>query len=184
MKIVLVRHGETENNLNNIIQGRTNSRLSEAGIRQARKLRGRISKMDFDACYTSSLARSVETAMILIGDRVKMITDDRIIERGMGELEGKERGTYNHKLYWDYELNCSDYGVESIKDLVARAKDFYNFILDKYDDNSSILIVTHGAFYRVFRHLLLNHEITGDLFDGFISNCQMEIFDIHKKKND
>ena len=39
MKIVLVRHGETENNLNNIIQGRTNSRLSEAGIRQARKLR-------------------------------------------------------------------------------------------------------------------------------------------------
>ena len=68
----------------------------------------------------SPLVRCVETAFILVGDRVEMIRDDRLIEREMGELEGRPREEYNVYRYWDYDLNTSDRGVEPIQDVFKR----------------------------------------------------------------
>ena len=48
-----------------------------------------IKEKHYDYCYMSPLVRCVETALILIGDRVEMIPEKRLIERGLGELEGR-----------------------------------------------------------------------------------------------
>ena len=95
MKITLVRHGETDFNKEGKIQGLSNNLLNDTGRRQCRDLRMRLSDKHFDYCYMSPLVRTVETAMILIGDRVEMIPDKRLIERDMGELEGKSRDEYD-----------------------------------------------------------------------------------------
>lgn len=178
MIITLVRHGQTEENYEGNMQGRRNVLLNDTGRRQCQKLRDKIKDTKYDYCYMSPLVRCVETAMILIGDRVEMIRDDRLIERDIGDFEGKNRDTYDVKKYWDYELNSSDGGVESVHSLIERCEDFLNYIKEKYDDNTSILIVTHHAPYRALRLLINKKELKGVLVDGKIDNAQSESFEI------
>ena len=117
MKIYLVRHGKTDANKNNILAGqKENVQLSEEGIRQANALKLKISNIKFDACFTSPLIRAWSTAMILVGDKVEIKSDPRIMERYLGELEGKEFEIYDKDKYENYSLNSSDNDVEPIQD--------------------------------------------------------------------
>lgn len=178
MKITLVRHGQTEDNFEGIMQGVRNVLMNDTGRRQCQKLRDKIKDKHYDYCYTSPLVRCVETAMILIGDRVEMIPDKRLIERDLGELEGKSRDLYKVSKYWDYDLNSNDLGVETVRSVIARVKELLDYLKEKYDDDSSILIVTHGAPYRTLRLLLQNKKLKGNIFDGSVENCQCEEFEI------
>ena len=65
MKITLVRHGQTEQNYQNILNGRSNDLLNDTGRRQCQKLREQLKDVHFDFCYMSPLVRTVETAFIL-----------------------------------------------------------------------------------------------------------------------
>lgn len=177
MKITLVRHAQTESNYLGNIQGRSNEILNDTGRRQAQRLKEKIKDKKYDYCYMSPLVRCVETALILIGDRVEMIPDKRLIERDMGELEGRPFQEYNAYKFWDYDLNRNDYEVEDVHSIFDRCSEFLEYIKDKNKDQS-ILIVTHGAPYRALRHLLLNHKISGKLLDGEIENCKIEEFEI------
>ena len=177
MKITLVRHAQTESNYLGTIQGRSNEILNDTGRRQAQRVKEKIKDIKYDYCYMSPLVRCVETALILIGDRVEMIPDKRLIERDMGELEGRPFQEYNAYKFWDYDLNRNDYGVEPIHDIFDRCRDFLDYIKEK-NKGQNILIVTHGAPYRALRHLILNHKIKGKLLDGEIDNCSIEEFEI------
>mgnify|MGYP002861111876 CR=1 FL=1 len=139
MKISLVRHGQTEQNFLQKIQGRDNHMLNDTGRRQCERLKYRIQDKHFDYCYMSPLIRCVETAIILIGDRVETIPDERLIERDMGELEGRPRQEYNAYQFWDYDLNRSDFGIEPIQDVFKRCQDFLNYIKEK-----------HPNFYKIY----------------------------------
>ena len=180
MKITLVRHGQTDDNFNGIMQGRRNVLMNDTGRRQCQMLRMKLDNEHFDYCYMSPLTRTVETAMILIGDKVEMIPDDRILEREMGELDGKPREMYNAYKYWNYDLNNTDRGVEGVQEVFKRCEDFLNYLKDKYTDES-ILIVTHQAPYRALRYLLRNKEPKGNLLDGEIGNCSCETFEVNNK---
>jgi len=175
--VTLVRHGQTEENFLNKLQGRANNLLNDTGRRQCKALAMRLKDKHYDYCYMSPLVRCVETALILIGDRVEMIPDKRLVERDMGELEGRPREEYNTYQFWDYKLNRSDYGVEPIQDIFDRCKDFLDYIKEKHPDKN-ILIVTHGAPFRALRHLLLQHDLYGKLLDTQIGNCQIEEFEL------
>ena len=177
MKITLVRHGETEDNFKGILQGRRNVLMNDTGRRQAQMLRMKLNDKKFDYCYTSPLTRAVETAMILIGDKVEMIPDKRLIERDLGELESKSREMYNSYKFWDYDLNKEDFKVEQVQEIFKRCENFLDYIKEKYSDKS-ILIVTHAAPYRALRHLLKGTKLEGNLLDGPIKNCQIEEFEI------
>ena len=179
MKICLVRHAETEWNYEGKLQGCQNMELNETGIRQAKKLKLKISNLSYDYCYMSPLIRSVQTAIILIGDRVETIPDKRLVERNLGELEGKSRDLYDAKKYWDYNLNSNDLGVEPVQDIFKRCEDFLEYIKSKYDKDTSILIVTHNAPCRALRLLIQKKELKGVLLDNNkIDNCYCEEFEI------
>ncbi len=177
MKIALVRHGQTEENFTGHLQGRQNHLLNDTGRRQCQRLKEKIKDKHFDICYMSPMLRTVETAMILIGDRVVTVPDERLIERDMGELEGHPREEYNAYMFWDYDFNKQDFGVEPIQDLFHRCQEFLDYIVQKHK-NESVLIVTHGAPYRALRYLIKKHPLKGKLMDGFIDNCQYEEFEI------
>ncbi len=178
MKIVLVRHGQTENNFLGKIQGLSNSLLNDTGRRQCQNLRRRIDKIHFDYCYMSPLVRAVESAFILVGDYCEIIPDKRLIERNMGELEGKPFTEYNAYQFWNYTLNRSDFGIEPVQDVFKRCEDFLKYIADKHADKT-ILIVTHSGPYRALRYLLNKETLKGPLLDGRIENCQYEEFEIN-----
>ena len=177
MKITLVRHAQTEENYLRIIQGRENKLLNDSGRRQVLRLKMKLKDKKYDMCFVSPLTRCMETALVSVGDRVCMFPDDRLVEREVGEFEGRPDVEYNAYKYWDYDLNKSDFDVEPIHDVFKRCIDFFDYIKKKHKDQS-ILVVTHGSPYRALRHLLLNHEIKGNLFDGGIDNCQCEEFEV------
>ena len=177
MKITLVRHGQTEENYQNIIQGRSRNELNEEGIRQCQKLREKLKDVSFQFCYMSPILRTVQTAFILVGDRVETFPDSRLIERNMGELEGESRDSYDTIKYWNYDLNSSDLGVESVQEMFQRCQNFLDYVVNKHK-GEHILVVTHAAILRVLRHLLLHHKLNGNLLDIDIYNCYCETFEI------
>ena len=178
MKIILVRHAQTEDNFNNIMQGRRNNLLNDTGRRDCQKLREKLKPIRIDYCYTSPLVRCVETAFILIGDRCEMIRDDRLIERDLGKLEGKKRDVYDVNKYWDYDINSNDKGVEPVRDVISRCSDFLEYIKNKYPNDTNILIVTHSAPVKALKLLLENKKLKGNLFERNIKNSEYLEFDI------
>lgn len=182
MTITIVRHGQTEDNYLNHIQGLSNNLMNDTGRRECQRLRSKLEHEHYDICYMSPLVRTVETAFILIGDRVETVTDKRLIERNMGELEGCDCALYDSKKYWDYNLNCSDQGVEPVQDIFKRCKEFLDYVMNKYPDGN-ILIVSHGSPVRAIHHLLKGTDLEHDnLLDVDICNCYVEKFDIGQKK--
>ncbi len=151
--IYLVRHAETVFNQKNKLQGLINIELSEKGLRQANLLRQKFNSYDVDLCYSSPLLRTMQTAFTLVGDRCLILKDERIIERNLGQLEGKSRRSYDVEKYWDYDLNSNDFGVEKVQDLYQRCEEFISDILDKHSDQK-ILIVSHSAVIRCLFYIL------------------------------
>ena len=180
MKITLVRHGETDNNKNNIMQGLSNELMNDRGRRQCKKLRNELKDKHFDICYMSPLVRCVETAMILVGDRVPIVKDKRLIERNIGEFEGKKRGPYDINKYWNYRLNSNDKGVEPIQDIEKRVKSFLSYISKKKDKD--ILIVTHASVFRMLYHILKGEDLSKKLEHIKVVNCDFKEIETKKIK--
>ena len=173
MEITLVRHGQTEYNYQNRLQGITNVMLNDTGRRQAHKLKEKIKNEKYDICFSSPLIRALETAMMLVGDRVEIIRDNRLIERNLGDYEGKDAKDYSSDNYWDYNLNCGDKGVEAVKDLLKRCQNFLDYI-ETYHKDKKILVVSHGAVIRGLHHLLNKTDLNGNLTNFKIDNCYIE----------
>jgi len=180
MKIVLIRHGETDYNKDRLIQGRSNILLNDKGRFQVKQLREKLKDIPIDVCYMSPLVRTVETAFLLVGDKVEMIPDRRLLERDFGELEGKSVDEYDGVKFWDYNLNYNKYHVEPIQDVFQRCRSLIDYLLEKYNDNTTILIVSHGAVIRALHHILLNSDLNKDLLRFPVSNCYFEEIDIKK----
>ena len=177
MKITLVRNAQTEDDYKRITQGRRNELLNDSGRRQVLRLKAKLKDKRYDVCFVSPLTRCMETALVSIGDRTRMIPDQRLIQREMGDFDGRSIDEYNAYLYWDYDLNKSDFGVEAIQDVFSRVEDFLNYIKKKYKKNE-VIIITHDEIYRALRHLLKKHELKGKMLDGKISECQIEEFEL------
>ena len=177
MKVTLVRHAQTEDDYQRKTLGRRNELLNDSGRRQVLRLRTKLKDRKYDVCYVSPLTRCMETALVSVGDRTEMIPDQRLIQREMGELDGRSIDEYNAYLFWDYDLNKNDFGVESIQDLFSRVSDFLDYIKKKYK-KKDVIIVTHDEIYRALRYLLKNHKLKGKLLDGKIAECQTEDFEI------
>ncbi len=82
MQIYLVRHGETDWNRENRLQGQTDIPLNNTGISQAHQLRQKINarNLKFDAVYVSPLQRTLKTAQIIVPG-FPITLDDNLKER-------------------------------------------------------------------------------------------------------
>ena len=172
MNLYVVRHGQTDYNLNHIVQGITNTKLNENGINQANNLKKEIDKLDIDLMIVSPLERTKETASIITKERnIETIYDDRIIERNAGLLEEKSDIYYDREKAWNYILN-SDLGYENekIQDLLLRTKLFLDDIKIKYKDKN-ILIVSHAATIRALHFNIVGYNEFTKFTDFKINNC-------------
>lgn len=150
-RLYLARHGETEWNKCSKIQGRTDTELSEEGVRQAELLAGRLAREKIDYIYSSSLKRAVKTAEIIAGYKgCGIIKSDKYHEICLGPWEGmtineiKEKYSEHFRVYREDPANFRLPGAETFMDLMERT---YNGILDMVDSHkgSNILVVSHGT---------------------------------------
>ena len=152
MRLLVVRHGETDWNVERKMQGHVDIELNSNGIRQANALRDNLEKQNYniDLIISSPLKRAKKTAEIISNGKIKIIYSDKIVERGFGELEGakieKSKEATINDLY-DINYHGSIKGLESLSDLCERTSEFLNEVKEKYNDKN-VMIVTHGGTIR------------------------------------
>lgn len=178
MIIYLVRHGQTNLNKEELMQGLTDEPLNETGLEQARIMRKMIGDMTFDAVYASPLYRSQQTAEI-VGNvsRSEIIIDKRIIETDFGKYEKKKYAGCGPKmsLYWTLpEIFPAPEGVETVKSMVSRAQDFLKELEQK--DYEKVLVVAHGGILRSLNGYLLDKR-NGIKWRPKMQNCEVRIYE-------
>ena len=169
-KLFIVRHGEAESNLNNILNGNLDKNhysLTKRGKAQVEKTRNDFKDKKIDLIFSSPFLRAKETAE-LIADvlGLEVIIDDRLREVGVGQFEGKTVEEFGAKFSTkESRYEKADYGVESGKDVELRIKNFLDEINEKYK-NKNIIVVSHGDPLQIF-HSIAQGIKPLDAFDGW-----------------
>ena len=185
MKIYLVRHGQTDWNLQCRIQGRSDIPLNETGKKQAEELKKNIAELEFDVCYASPLIRAAETAKIAVDEKCEIVYDERLMERRFGDFEGKVAkdckwsNIIKGDLY-DRRTNISEGGMETVKELLARSRGFLDWLKTKYPDDAKILIVAHGALLKTLHYNIVGYDDDTDFYDFFLENGEVVEYNIKK----
>src|SRR5690606_30559966 len=96
MKLIITRHGETEENVAGILQGHLPGKLSARGIEQAKKLALRLQNDKIDFIYSSDLDRAADTAKEIAQyhPNAKIEFVENLRERNLGEFQGRKRSEF------------------------------------------------------------------------------------------
>ena len=100
LKIYLFRHGQTHYNKKHIFTGWKDSKLTPQGIEDAKKIAKKLKNKKFQVAYQTRLSRSKDTLKPVLKyhpECKKIITDDRMIERNYGKLQGMSHKEFIHE---------------------------------------------------------------------------------------
>ncbi|MEQ1759268.1 MAG: histidine phosphatase family protein [Vicinamibacterales bacterium] len=161
MKLIVVRHGETEWNRQRREQGHLDSPLTENGVRQAEALARRLGHLTIDALYSSDLGRAVQTAEV-IGAACKQPVrlDQQLRERHMGVFQGltwdemslqfpQERAEYERTGF--FRTIPEGETAEERRDRSIRV---LTAIAERHP-HDTVVVVTHGGFLMGFLEFVL-----------------------------
>jgi broad specificity phosphatase PhoE len=162
--ITLLRHGESEGNATEIIQGQADYHLTQKGIQQSRELAARWQAIQsnnegplFETIIASPLIRARQTAEIIARQLdLPMELDSIWIERGFGKLDGLPLDKIlkiEPKVDFYHPYNPPSEGGESAIDLFLRASHALKGVLLR--PAGPYLIVSHGAILNMVVYAIL-----------------------------
>ena len=166
--IYIVRHGQTDYNLEGRYAGRIDVELNEKGIEQANIIKDELKNINFDMVFSSPLKRAFTTASIITNNEITV--DKRIIERSNGKLEGKLKTEINDDIDFN-DPNLTKYNIENINDFRNRIYNFFDEII-KYKDKN-ILVVTHAGVGIYARCYFEGEPSNNDYSKYKIKNCEV-----------
>ena len=171
--IYIIRHGQTEKNRTNVLQGRSDIPLNDSGRQQAEEVRNRVIKagIHFDLVYTSPLIRAVQTAAI-IAEGIPQLKDDRLIEMDYGPYEGMDLADPAPEVlefFRDFVHNPAPNGMEPLQAIVVRLGSFLEEIREEAAEKN-ILISTHAIAMKGALEYL-TPDSGGSYWSKFIGNC-------------
>jgi broad specificity phosphatase PhoE len=153
--IFLVRHGETQWNAEDRMQGQIQHvGLNEKGLKQANLIAKRLSREKIDIVYSSPMERALQTAEIIAEPHdISVITHAGLTERSHGHVDGLTKEEFKRlhpHIYAVYEKTRELPGVEgaeTMKQLEDRGFAAFSEIVDG-NPNKNILIVAHGGILK------------------------------------
>ena len=156
MNLVVIRHGETDLNKEDRLQGSKgpNEGLNDAGRKMVTELRDGL-LVTPKVIYASPLKRTQETAQILSEYlKIPVITVPELMERDFGSFSGKLRSEIDRAIVesdlegrYDYR----PYGGESVEDVKTRVLHFLKSL--PLENNDTVIVVTHRGIIRVLYDL-------------------------------
>jgi len=159
-EIILVRHGETEWNVEEIYRGRIDINLDEVGVKQAELLGEYLSSVELNAIYSSPLRRALDTANIVARyQKVGVQVTNGLIDLDFGEWQGlpeREVKKLYQALHNEWHANPDRVkmpGGESLADVRKRAVGVINDVISKYE--GSVVLVSHRVVNKVLICFLL-----------------------------
>ena len=165
--LILLRHGQSQWNLENRFTGWEDVPLTEQGIAEA-KVAGQLmkkNKVHIDVIFSSVLQRATKTAELAIKEmnleqfwsdgQLLMTKNQSLNERDYGDLVGLNKEETANKYgkeqvrIWRRSYDVSPPGGESLENVVTRVKPYFiNFIEPKINEGQDVLIAAHGNSLR------------------------------------
>ena len=164
-RVLLVRHGLTDDNLGGIAQGQRQVPLNETGRQQARQLAGHLAGEGLvaDVIVSSDLCRAAETAQIIAAViNAPLVYDPQWRERSLGELEGQVVGVEGIWLAAIGEHTPA--GAESLPQFFDRIRTAMCGLGAQHPAANTIVVVAHGGPLRSILQML--HDGILPLADG------------------
>ena len=185
--LYILRHGETDYNLESRIQGQRDTPLNQNGIRAAELTGKALGEICFDRVISSPLTRAKQTAEIILSQnrrsRTEIETDDRLMEISFGEWEGRrslpELNEIPEELFRLFLHDPMSFpgapGGETVREVIDRTNTFLRELLsDEENGGKTILLSTHGCAMRALLQMVYGD---GDDFwhGGAPKNCALNI---------
>jgi probable phosphoglycerate mutase len=190
MRIVLLRHGETDRNTADRFQAQADIPLNDAGVRQAQQVARSLRPGGWAAVYSSPLARAAQTAAYCAGRLdVPHLRVDGLRERNLGPLDGQDRAEFarRHPHTMRRLLTDPGYGPpggETGRIALSRFATAVHDIAeeaDRYATGLPVLVVTHGGVLN-----LLTRALTAavEAPDVLVGTCAAVCLDVGRTPDD
>lgn len=158
-QLTIVRHGQSEWNLQNRFTGWVDVALTEKGMEEARQAGEILKDFHFDEAYTSSLKRAQDTlqSILEVGNQtgIPITRNEALNERHYGDLQGLNKAETADKFgadqvhTWRRSYDIAPPNGESLKDTAARVLPYYEAEIEpKLKAGKNILIAAHGNSLR------------------------------------
>ncbi|KAG5715689.1 putative phosphoglycerate mutase [Termitomyces sp. T112] len=157
-RVYIIRHGETQENRDGVIQGQLDTALNNVGLEQARIVGEKLRSIPFEIAFSSDLNRAVQTAEAILANHpeVKLQKRVELRERFMGELQGKTQTT-------KFQAATVVKTMESGAFFAARAETWWMkdilhdaALLPPRGDPYHILVISHGGFIGTLMRSLIH----------------------------
>ena len=163
MKLTLIRHGETPDNIQKIWPYDETS-LNETGVQQSRKLAERLKGKEFHYIYSSPMVRAVQTAEFALEyhSPYDLLSEDRLADLNVGNFKGQPITSFKH---------TEDFGMvppsgESINNLFDRVQSFYEYLLEGHrQEEEQVAVFSHTSPIRILTGLVLGLSLN-DVYFG------------------
>ena len=146
--LYLVRHGETVDNVNRIMQGQTQGELTEKGREQAREVAERMAAVHIAAFFSSDLKRAYDTCRIIAAPHgMDILTTPLLRERDWGGFTGRYIPDLKNAEWPD--------DIETLDALRVRAAKFLDFIRSGFP-SAVVLAVGHGIINKAVQSVFFD----------------------------
>lgn len=179
-QLYLVRHGQTDWNVEGRYQGQTDLPLNTVGRAQAMRLSTQLTGRPFTAIYSSDLQRARETAAILAAPlNLTVQLDPRLREVNLGEWEGQlaTEIAARYPAAWvnrqSDPLHAHAPGGEAVVDVAARVTDAANAIAQAHPAGL-VVVVSHGLALATLLCLARRRPLT-EVYQSVPNNSQAEV---------
>jgi len=166
-KLYLIRHGETEQNKNGVLMGSTDTPLNDHGRQQAALLGQRLNALEVDSIFSSPLQRAMDTASLVFGEGVPIITDSSLQEFHFGDWEGMHFTEIAKQYPEVWQLWLKDWeltqipGAEAFAAFKHRVISFVEEVVS-YHPGKRVAVVSHGGCIRsLLAHFFCESVSTG-----------------------
>jgi 2,3-bisphosphoglycerate-dependent phosphoglycerate mutase len=157
--LVLVRHGQSQWNLENKFTGWVDVELTPLGQEEAKKAGHKLKGYKFDEAFTSELKRAQNTLGYILKEtgqeKIPVVKDKALNERHYGDLQGLDKAETAKKFgddqvkIWRRSYDIAPPNGESLKDTAARTLPYFNnTIVPLLKKGKNILIAAHGNSLR------------------------------------
>lgn len=189
VRVVLLRHGQTDYNAQGRLQGQVDIPLNDVGHIQAKEAAHHVAALRPDVIISSDLLRAKVTAEYLAAELDQPIQlDERIRERSFGQWEGLTReeikdGWPDQFKVWRTWGNPEGIDAESRSEVGIRMVSGIEAAVSAAGENKTIVVVSHGAAITAAITVLLGHD--PDTWRGVASmqNCHWSVLDYFEEND-
>lgn len=151
LRLILLRHGQTEFNRARRMQGHIDTELSDLGWQQAAAAADYLERYHIEQIIASDLQRAFATATV-VGQRlgIEVRADERLRETHLGDWQGKTHAEIDEshpgaRARWRYDATWAPPNAETRQEVAVRAHEVVDELIEQPHEDATVLLVSHGG---------------------------------------